>query len=123
MRHVFLSALLLFPYDTLGAATRSFPAQSRVPLPSVTRAGDRRRDISRRGSVVVVQYSAETLSPFYFSSVPAVCGIWADQLVIQALMVALSMIQLSSATPILGMKFATRGMPGMAEQYGCMRAS
>jgi hypothetical protein len=41
------------------------------------------------------------------------------------LVMALSQIQLSNATPILGMcvKFAIAGMPGMAGQYGCMQAA
>ena len=43
----------------------------------------------------------------------------------QGLMRAAAIVQLSNATPILGMyvKFATRGMHGMAGQYGYMRAS
>jgi hypothetical protein len=48
-----------------------------------------------------------------------------DQLIARTLMVTLSEVQLNNATPILGMcvKSAIASIPGMAGQYGCMRAS
>jgi hypothetical protein len=48
-----------------------------------------------------------------------------EQQIMLPLMVSLAVIQLSNATPILVMcvKFTIAFIPGMAEQYGCMRAS
>ena len=74
--------------------------------------------------MVVVQHSAET---FATRNQTCSAGIWAgiDQAIANPLMVSLVVIQLSKATPILGMfaKFAIVFIPGMAVQYGCMRAS
>ena len=48
-----------------------------------------------------------------------------QELIAFALMISFFVIQLSNATPILGMcvRFTIAGMRGTAVQYGCMRAS
>jgi hypothetical protein len=48
-----------------------------------------------------------------------------QELIAFALMIPFFVIQLNNATPILGMcvKSAIASIPGMAGQYGCMRAS
>ena len=56
---------------------------------------------SGSGSVVVVQQSAETFPSFHFPALTDECWIRADQLVIQALVVAFPVVQLSNTTPIL----------------------
>jgi hypothetical protein len=77
------------------------------------------------GTVVVVQRPAKARTPPNCAYVLETARFWKDEPVAQTLVVALSQIQLSNTTPILGIavKSAIPGTHGMAEQCGFMPVS
>jgi hypothetical protein len=78
-----------------------------------------------RRPIVVVQHAAQPLPPLYRTARSQVTRLGKNDSIGQPLVISFAMIQLSNATPILGMcvRFTIAGMRGTAVQYGCMRAS
>ncbi|HEY6373424.1 MAG TPA: hypothetical protein VIX37_22805, partial [Candidatus Sulfotelmatobacter sp.] len=70
---------------------------------------------SGRVAVVGVQHAAQAPPPLDLSCATEVARFWADELVPQALMIALAVIQVSNRTPILAIcaTYAIHGIPGM----------
>jgi hypothetical protein len=80
---------------------------------------------SGHSAVVGFQHSAQSFAALDNAGAADRNGIREDQSVAEALMVALSVVQLSNTTPILGIsvKSAILGIHGMGGQYGCMPLS
>ncbi|HKD83801.1 MAG TPA: hypothetical protein VKB58_03550, partial [Terriglobales bacterium] len=68
---------------------------------------------------------SETFTSIYFVFDDCMPWVRTDECILQTLVIALAMVQLSNTTPILltFVKSAIRGIRGMAGQCGCMPVS